>query len=116
MRSNLTVLEVADFGGGPMAMAVARIVCLFLAVGQGLDVITTNAALSGGGAFETNPVMAVAMWALGPYWWLTKAALGGVMVYFALTLRHLTVRSIALLGFAAKMTVLVVLCNYFGWL
>jgi uncharacterized protein DUF5658 len=60
---------VAQLHGRPFM----RISALAIAIGQVLDVSTTNTVLGSGGA-ELNPLMRLSMAELGSLWWLPKAA------------------------------------------
>ena len=65
---------VSASGAQIQARLFMRIAGLVIAVGQALDVATTNAVLASGGA-ELNPLMRISMAKLGSLWWLPKAAL-----------------------------------------
>jgi uncharacterized protein DUF5658 len=56
-----------------------RISALAIAIGQALDVSTTNRVLSSGGA-ELNPLMRISMVELGSLWWLPKAATAALVL------------------------------------
>src|SRR6516165_3214800 len=65
---------VSAAGAQIQARLFMRISGLVIAVGQALDVATTNAVLTSGGA-ELNPLMRISMAKLGSLWWLPKAAI-----------------------------------------
>jgi len=65
---------VSAAGAQIQARLFMRIAGLVIAVGQALDVATTNAVLASGGA-ELNPLMRISMAKLGSLWWLPKAAI-----------------------------------------
>jgi succinate dehydrogenase hydrophobic anchor subunit len=60
-------------GAQSRARLFMRISALAIAVGQALDVSTTNTVLASGGT-ELNPLMRMSMAELGSLWWLPKAA------------------------------------------
>src|SRR5215471_12023252 len=60
-------------GVQPRARLFMRISALAIAVGQALDVSTTNTVVASGGT-ELNPLMRISMTELGSLWWLPKAA------------------------------------------
>ncbi|HLZ67881.1 MAG TPA: DUF5658 family protein [Aliidongia sp.] len=93
---------------------IAQCLILGLAVAQGLDVMSTNAALAATpGAFEGNPVQAFLMAHLGSYWWIEKAFLAAFFIYVALTLTRMNKWTWALLATCAKTYAIVILCNFF---
>jgi hypothetical protein len=64
----------AGFAGAQIrARLFMRISALAIAIGQALDVSTTNTVLASGGT-ELNPLMRISMVELGSLWWLPKAA------------------------------------------
>ena len=60
-------------GAHIQARLFMRISALAIAIGQALDVSTTNRVLASGGT-ELNPLMRISMAELGSLWWLPKAA------------------------------------------
>ncbi len=96
---------------------LARVLLVALAAAQVFDVLSTNAALaSSPDAFESNPVMRLAMTSLGAYWWLWKAALAVFFLTYAARIRVINTRGLLLLGLVAKVYVFVILSNIFGFL
>jgi hypothetical protein len=93
-------------------LRLARSLLLLIAVCQLLDVISTNAALAAGAGVEANPVMALAMACLGPFWWLWKAALAALFVYLAASVRDVGMTRLALISALAKIYVIVVISNF----
>lgn len=91
----------------------AQLLILLVALGQPVDILTTNAALASvPGAFENNPVEAFLMLHLGGWWWVPKATLAVFLVYQAVTLRKMTRRRWALVAVGAKAYALVLIANY----
>jgi hypothetical protein len=77
-RAGLNVGEKPMTGAGFAGVQIRarlfmRISALAIAIGQALDVSTTNAVLASGGT-ELNPLMRISMVELGSLWWLPKAA------------------------------------------
>jgi uncharacterized membrane protein len=100
-----------------IGLIAARLTCLGLAIGQVLDILSTNEALAASpGVTELNPLIAATMSALGDLWWLPKSGLALLMIYFALTLRAIRRRTAVILAVTAKATVLVILGNWLSWL
>jgi len=60
-------------GAQSRARLFMRIAALAIAIGQAIDVSTTNTVLASGGT-ELNPLMRISMVELGSLWWLPKAA------------------------------------------
>jgi hypothetical protein len=93
---------------------IAQGLILAVAAAQGLDILTTNAALAAQpGAFESNPIEAFLMAHLGAAWWLPKAAVALVLLHQAVTLDHMNRWRWALLSGGAKTYALVLISNYF---
>jgi hypothetical protein len=109
----------ASAGSDPKASsgigAVARALLVALALAQLLDVLSTNAVLANvPNATEANPVMHFAMDRLGEYWWLPKAALAALYLFFAARLRQAPRRlAVAIGGFASLYAAFVAwnICN-----
>lgn len=90
----------------------ARALTLLVALGQPLDILTTNRALAGTGAHEGNPVEAWLMVEVGPLWWLPKALLAVFLAYQAVTLGHASRWTWALLAAGVKVYAVVLVANY----
>ena len=88
----------------------ARLLLLALALGQIMDVLTTNRALSAGGK-EMNPVMSLAMKMSGGQWWLLKAGIAIFLISLAITIRPPSWRKVALAGLVATAQALVIINN-----
>ena len=87
-----------------------RLLLIALALGQMIDVLTTNRALAAGGK-EVNPFMHLMMLLSGGQWWLLKALIALFLIYLAITIRPPTWRKIALAGFVAMLQLLVIINN-----
>jgi uncharacterized membrane protein YciS (DUF1049 family) len=87
-----------------------RLFLIALALGQVMDVITTNQVLAAGG-YEVNPVMSHLMEWFGVQWWLVKAVVAVFLIYLALKNRSVAQRWVALTGVFAIMQTLVILNN-----
>jgi hypothetical protein len=60
--------------------------------------------------------MALLIAALGPWWWLWKAALAIMFIGWALRLREINRRSLVMLSVLAKTYAVVIVSNVMGWM
>src|SRR5690349_18570667 len=74
----------------------ARLLLVALAVGQMVDVLTTNRALAAGHGREMNPVMRLAMELSGGQWWVWKALIAVFLIAIAITVRLPSWRKVVL--------------------
>ena len=88
----------------------ARLLLLALAVGQIIDVLTTNRALSAGGR-EMNPLMHLAMKLSGGQWWLWKAFIAIFLISLAITIRAPSWRKVVFAGLVAIAQLVVIINN-----
>ncbi|HKX07764.1 MAG TPA: DUF5658 family protein [Stellaceae bacterium] len=88
----------------------ARLLLVALAIGQMIDVLTTNRALSAGGR-EMNPVMHLAMELSGGQWWLWKAFIAVFLICLAITVRQPSWRKVVLAGLVAVAQAIVIINN-----
>lgn len=87
-----------------------RLLLVALALGQIIDIFTTNRALAGG-AKEVNPVMHLVMQLSGEQWWFWKAFIAIFLISLSVTVRKPSWRKIAVAGFVAILQLLVIINN-----
>ena len=94
-----------------MRLWSARLLLVALALGQMIDVLTTNRALSAGHGKELNPVMHLAMQLSGGQWWLWKAFIAVFLIVLAITIRSPSWRKVVLAGLVAAAQAIVIINN-----
>jgi hypothetical protein len=77
---------------------VMKLLLIFMAFAQLVDVLSTNRALAAAGdrLYEANPVMGYSMETLGSFWWLPKCAIAIVLMLLAIRLKRATLREFVL--------------------
>jgi hypothetical protein len=95
-----------------MARLFMRAVGMMIALGQGIDVATTKAALASGRE-ELNPLVRLGMAKLGSLWWLPKAAIAGFILVYVFSKRTPppTPRVVALAVIALAISAIVIANN-----
>ena len=89
----------------------ARLLLVALAVGQMIDVLTTNRALAAGHGTEMNPVMRLAMELSGGQWWVWKALIAVFLIAIAMTVRLPSWRKVVLAGLVAVAQAVIIINN-----
>ena len=104
--------DTGHLGAKRRARLFMRISALAIAVGQALDVSTTNTVLASGGT-ELNPLMRLSMVELGSLWWLPKAATAAFILgcVFSGRLPSPTRRVIALTKVALAVSAIAIAIN-----